>query len=179
MCIRDRNTAVGTILDDDANDPGTGVAFDNTAVTVTEGDPGDTVEATFTVNFTGTIAPGETVTVDYATADNTALDASDYTAQTGTITFDENTSSVAIVIPIVNDNIIEATEAFDLILSNITSNIGVGFVDGNTTNTAVGTILDDDANDPGTGVAFDNTACLLYTSPSPRDQRGSRMPSSA
>ena len=29
-------------------------------------------------------------------------------------------------------------------------------------------------NDP-----FQNRACLLYTSPSPRDQRGSRMPSSA
>ena len=29
-----------------------------------------------------------------------------------------------------------------------------------------------------TGVALDK-ACLLYTSPSPRDQRGSRMPSSA
>ena len=28
------------------------------------------------------------------------------------------------------------------------------------------------------GAGFD-TACLLYTSPSPRDQRGSRMPSSA
>ena len=27
--------------------------------------------------------------------------------------------------------------------------------------------------------AFDRKACLLYTSPSPRDQRGSRMPSSA
>ena len=26
---------------------------------------------------------------------------------------------------------------------------------------------------------FGNTSCLLYTSPSPRDQRGSRMPSSA
>ena len=25
----------------------------------------------------------------------------------------------------------------------------------------------------------DNISCLLYTSPSPRDQRGSRMPSSA
>ena len=25
----------------------------------------------------------------------------------------------------------------------------------------------------------DSTTCLLYTSPSPRDQRGSRMPSSA
>ena len=28
-------------------------------------------------------------------------------------------------------------------------------------------------------VVSDNTSCLLYTSPSPRDQRGSRMPSSA
>ena len=29
------------------------------------------------------------------------------------------------------------------------------------------------------GVALDISTCLLYTSPSPRDQRGSRMPSSA
>ena len=28
-------------------------------------------------------------------------------------------------------------------------------------------------------LSIDNVACLLYTSPSPRDQRGSRMPSSA
>ena len=28
-------------------------------------------------------------------------------------------------------------------------------------------------------VFIDNSTCLLYTSPSPRDQRGSRMPSSA
>ena len=31
----------------------------------------------------------------------------------------------------------------------------------------------------GMGVVRQSTACLLYTSPSPRDQRGSRMPSSA
>ena len=34
----------------------------------------------------------------------------------------------------------------------------------------------------GMKAAYDEvlaTACLLYTSPSPRDQRGSRMPSSA
>ena len=30
-----------------------------------------------------------------------------------------------------------------------------------------------------TAIVTDNTFCLLYTSPSPRDQRGSRMPSSA
>ena len=29
------------------------------------------------------------------------------------------------------------------------------------------------------GIISDYTTCLLYTSPSPRDQRGSRMPSSA
>ena len=29
------------------------------------------------------------------------------------------------------------------------------------------------------GTNADKNACLLYTSPSPRDQRGSRMPSSA
>ena len=29
------------------------------------------------------------------------------------------------------------------------------------------------------GMALNLEACLLYTSPSPRDQRGSRMPSSA
>ena len=31
----------------------------------------------------------------------------------------------------------------------------------------------------GGGVSGQSGACLLYTSPSPRDQRGSRMPSSA
>ena len=32
---------------------------------------------------------------------------------------------------------------------------------------------------PGVDFAVDPCDCLLYTSPSPRDQRGSRMPSSA
>ena len=31
----------------------------------------------------------------------------------------------------------------------------------------------------GRGYNIESLACLLYTSPSPRDQRGSRMPSSA
>ena len=31
----------------------------------------------------------------------------------------------------------------------------------------------------GKGIAYGSSICLLYTSPSPRDQRGSRMPSSA
>ena len=31
----------------------------------------------------------------------------------------------------------------------------------------------------GSTTSYEQEACLLYTSPSPRDQRGSRMPSSA
>ena len=37
----------------------------------------------------------------------------------------------------------------------------------------------DIAVEAGAGLAAKYTDCLLYTSPSPRDQRGSRMPSSA
>ena len=33
--------------------------------------------------------------------------------------------------------------------------------------------------DPGRDIGYVGSTCLLYTSPSPRDQRGSRMPSSA
>ena len=34
-------------------------------------------------------------------------------------------------------------------------------------------------SDPSEKRKYDTYGCLLYTSPSPRDQRGSRMPSSA
>ena len=36
-----------------------------------------------------------------------------------------------------------------------------------------------DAVEQGLGAYMTSSTCLLYTSPSPRDQRGSRMPSSA
>ena len=39
--------------------------------------------------------------------------------------------------------------------------------------------LDDGAVEIAAGGAYGTYVCLLYTSPSPRDQRGSRMPSSA
>ena len=55
---------------------------------------------------------------------------------------------------------------------------------GNTTEGVQRISLTDDAAPVITGVPNDETVscdniCLLYTSPSPRDQRGSRMPSSA
>ena len=55
------------------------------------------------------------------------------------------------------------------------------FRDSKTYNTFVKQMLDVVANDVGGVGAGDSKTdgCLLYTSPSPRDQRGARMPSSA
>ncbi|WP_339339076.1 MULTISPECIES: Calx-beta domain-containing protein, partial [unclassified Croceitalea] len=139
--------ANGNIIDNDAV-AGTGIAFTNTNVILTEGT--DTF-ARFTVTLTGTIS--ENVTVDYVTNDGTALNGSDITAQSGTITFTPSVSSFDIDVPILDDTIIEATEDFTVVLSNIQSNIGIGFVNGDTTNTATGTINDDDS-DPSLGVQF-------------------------
>ena len=54
--------------------------------------------------------------------------------------------------------------------------------DGDTVSDTIcdGVVRDDGkpSNDSGEGV-HEKRTCLLYTSPSPRDQRGSRMPSSA
>ncbi|WP_299801095.1 Calx-beta domain-containing protein [uncultured Maribacter sp.] len=150
------NTATGTINDND-NIAGTGVSFADNNVIVTEGT--DTF-ARFTVTFTGTIAPGETVTVDYATADDSADNPDDYTETVGTISFDENTSSIDIDVPIIDDTFIENTEVFDLTLSNVQSNIGVGFVDQQSTNTATGTINDND-NLAGNGISFQNDDIIV------------------
>ena len=141
------DTATGTINDDDA--AGNGVSFASTNVTVTEGTD---AFARFTVNFNGTIAPGQDVTVDYVTNDGTALDGDDFTAQSGTITFNSTTPSFNIDVPITDDNVIEAQENFTVVLSNVQSNLGVGLIG---PDTATGTINDDDA--AGNGVSFAST----------------------
>ncbi|MFK7812902.1 MAG: Calx-beta domain-containing protein, partial [Maribacter sp.] len=142
------NTANGTINDDDANTPGNGIAFTNTNVFVIEGT--DTF-AVYTVTLTGAIS--ENVTVDYTTVEGTALNPGDITTTSGTLTFTPTISSFDIQVPITDDAVIEPTEDFTVVLSNIVSNLGVGFVDGNTTNTANGTISDDDS---GSGISITN-----------------------
>ncbi|WP_425237998.1 Calx-beta domain-containing protein [Ulvibacterium sp.] len=144
------NSANGNINDDDAV-PGTGISFASTNVTVTEGTD---AFARFTVNLNGDIAGN--VSVDYATIDGSATDGSDFTAQTGTITFTPTSKSFDIDVPILDDSVIEPQEAFSVQLSNIVSNLGIGFVDGQATNSANGNINDDDAV-PGTGISFAST----------------------
>jgi gliding motility-associated-like protein len=148
------NTANGTINDDDTK-AGDGIAFTNTNVIVTEGTD---LFAVYTVTLTGAIS--ENVTVDYATNEGTALNPSDITTTTGTLTFTPAANSFDIQVPITDDTSIEPQENFTITLSNIVSNIGIGFVDGNTTNTANGTINDDDTK-TGDGIAFTNTNVIV------------------
>src|SRR5262249_20446176 len=104
-------------------------------VSVTEGNAG-TTEATFTVQLS---APSrETVTVDYATADGSAIAGSDYQSASGTLTFDPGQTSQTITVLVNGDTIFEKNETFTVNLSNpVNANIDRG--------TGTGTILNDDA----------------------------------
>ena len=103
-------------------------------VTVTEGDTG-AASAVFTVSLSAAVAP--TVTVQYATADGTAVAGADYAAVSGTLTFPPGTVTQTISVPVLGDFLDEDDETFTLNLSNPTN---ATLADGQ----AVGTLTDDD-----------------------------------
>ncbi len=75
----------------------------------------------------------QTITVNYATANNTATAGSDYTATTGTLTFTPGQISQDIIISVNGDTAIEPDETFLINLSNpsnalITDNQGLGTI---------------------------------------------------
>ncbi|MBE2198290.1 MAG: hypothetical protein IAE79_06740 [Anaerolinea sp.] len=92
-----------------------------------------------TAVFTVTLAPASSqpVTVDYATADGTAVAPGDYTTANGTLTFAPGQTTQTISVPIVADAIDELDETFFVHLSNASNAIIL-------IGTAVGTIIDDD-----------------------------------
>lgn len=119
-----------TILDNDAMPT---VSVSNAAVV-----EGDTGTSALVFNLTLSNASAETVTVDYATADDTATVADgDYTGKTGTATFEPGQTTVTVTVDITADLVEEGNETLFLNLSNPV-NAGAG------TMTAVGTILNDD-----------------------------------
>ena len=71
--------------------------------------------ATFEVTLSE--APTATVTVSYATADGTATAGSDYTAGSGTVTFDPGDRTEPIEVQTLPDDEVEGSEAFTVELS--------------------------------------------------------------
>ena len=74
----------------------------------------------YTVSLTGIVNNSQTVTVQYATSNGSAISSSDYTSTTGTLTFTGGVTSQNITIPIINNALNEADETFILTLSNPT-----------------------------------------------------------
>ncbi len=130
-------TGTGTILNDDAL-PTLSIAD----ASLVEGSSGKSNMA-FTVTLSA--LSGRTVNVSYATADDTAVTTglivaggTDYTAQTGTLTFAPGQTTKTILIPITGDTTFEPDETFTVTLAApVNSTL--------TDNTAVGTIVNDDA----------------------------------
>ena len=79
-----------------------------------------TEEGDGTMAFVVTLDPAarDTVTVDYATSDGSAQAGDDYTATSGTLTFDAGTTSGTITVPIADDDENETDETFTVTLSN-------------------------------------------------------------
>ncbi|MFP4123785.1 glycoside hydrolase family 9 protein [Coleofasciculus sp.] len=107
-------------------------------VSITEGDSG-TKNATFTVNLSD--ASTQSVSVNYATANDTAIAGSDYTAKSGTLSFNPGQTSKTFSVPILGDTTVEGNETFKVNLSQA-SNATIGDSQG------VGTILNDDSSQP-------------------------------
>ena len=99
-----------TIADDDPQ-PFLSVAN----ASLPEGNSGSS-SMTFPVTLTG--PSGRTVTVQYATADDTAQAGSDYTATSGTLTFAPGETSKTVAVPVLGDTNAEQDESFTVTLSN-------------------------------------------------------------
>ena len=127
-------SATGTILDDDG--PPAIVVLD----VVLDESAGS---ASFDVMLTSSDLA--TVTVDYATADGTALAGSDYTATSGTATFVPGDTVETVAVPVLDDAVAEEEQSFTLDLSNpVEATIS--------RSQAFGTIVDTDA-DPALSVS--------------------------
>ena len=125
--------AEGTTPGDDATVTPSCPSLSISDVSQDEGDSG-----TSTFGFVVTLSPAATtaVTVNYTTADGTAVAGSDYTATSGTLTFTPGQISKPLNVSVQGDTLYEADETFFVNLSGAS----VPIVDGQ----GQGTILNDD-----------------------------------
>ena len=121
---------IATVIDDDPVP-----SFSIGDVTQVEGDSGT---AAFTFTVTLSAASGQTATVNYATADGTALDGSDYSATSGTLTFAPGVTTQTVTVLVTGDTVFEPDQVFTVNLSGPTN---ASITDGQ----GVGTITNDDA----------------------------------
>ncbi|MBG1267437.1 beta strand repeat-containing protein [Nostoc sp. WHI] len=118
--------ATVTIIDDD-NAPTISIIDKN----------GNESSANFVFSVKLSNASSQAITVNYATSNDTAIAGIDYTAVTGSLTFNPGVITQTITIPILNDFVAESSDRFFVNLSNPTN---ASIAD----NQAIGTITDND-----------------------------------
>ena len=134
---------VGTIIDDDVT-PSL-VSVSDASATETNPGPRNQVRTTdmiFTIRLSA--ATNSSVTVQYATANGTAIAGSDYTALTGSVTFNPGETSKTVIVKILGDTLVEGSET---LLLNLTAVSGAAIADGQ----GLGTIIDNDSSGGGGG----------------------------
>lgn len=127
-------------------------AFAVSNAAATEGAP-----LTFTV--TKSAATINTYSVNWATANGSALSGSDYTGNSGNLSFAGAQTSKTIVIPTINDNVYEQTEVFYLNLSSASGGATISDAQG------AGTISDNDTSNTPPVANLDSygVSCLAGT----------------
>ncbi|MCY4376034.1 MAG: hypothetical protein OXC31_19955 [Spirochaetaceae bacterium] len=125
---------------DDARRRATGTIRDDEELPVLTIESARAGESDGSLPLAVTLQPesGDTVTVSYATADATATGGADYTATSGTLTFDPGVVTRTLSVPILQDDVDEGEqETFSVTLSDPVNATLAGA-------TAIGTITDDD-----------------------------------
>ena len=147
-------TATGTIINDDVETPPTNPPTTSTPTVsvfdqaLTEGDDGAQAMV-FTLSLSE--VSSQDVTVNYATANNTAASGSDFAGGAGSLTIPAGQTSGTITVPVYGDTDVETDETFYVDLTGLTN---ATFADGGATTILVGTIQNDDGdlpNDSGPG----------------------------
>ncbi len=101
--------------------------------------PGQNATLTFTVTLNP--AADSTVTVDYATADGTAIAGQDYVAASGTVTFAPGETTKTVDVTVLNDAATDGDETFTLSLTNASNaTIASGVATGTIQDLAVKTL---------------------------------------
>lgn len=120
----------GTITNDDANPVGVRI----NDVSITEGNR-NTKSMQFTITLTSPLSTA--VTVNYATANGSAIAGSDYNSTSGSVRIRAGRTSATVSVAVRGDRTVEADENFFV---NLTSATGTSIIDGQ----GIGTIINDD-----------------------------------
>ncbi|WP_299655560.1 Calx-beta domain-containing protein, partial [uncultured Tateyamaria sp.] len=129
-------TATGVILDSDG---GQNLALFVSDPLVFETDAGGQ-QAVFEIRLSQPFA--QSVTLDYTTADGTALAGEDYVATAGSVTFAPGQTVASVAVDILGDTLNEALETFSLVMSPV-----AGIANGVDDAVGVAEILNDDGSD--------------------------------